>query len=99
MSDYKKRRTEDARLIILRALAEENSYSLNEALAQALLETFGIDETRDWVRNQFKAMAAVDAVTTRLAGTVMIAVITNSGLDHVKRRIVIEGITRPSPEQ
>lgn len=98
MSNYMQRRARDARLIILKGLADETSYSMNEALAQALLESLGIADTREYVREQFKAMKAVDAVTTQIVGTVMIAKITASGLEHVKRLTVIDGITRPSPE-
>ena len=63
MSNYPQRRAEDARLIILKALIKETSYSLNETLVQALLETFSINETREWIREQFKAMSDVDAGT------------------------------------
>ncbi len=98
MSDYQKILTEDARLTILKELAQENSYSLNETILRDLLETFGINRDRDWVREQLKVMAGLDAITTRLAGSVMIAVITRAGLDHVKNRIAIDSISRPSPE-
>lgn len=98
MSDYQKILAEDARLTILKELAQENSYSLNETILRDLLETFGINRDRDWVREQLKVMAGLDAITTRLAGSVMIAVITRAGLDHIKNRITIDSIARPSPE-
>jgi hypothetical protein len=31
-------------------------------------------------------------------GTIMVAAITRSGVDHVERRTIIEGVARPSPE-
>ena len=98
MTDYQERVAKEAWLIILKELAIENSYSMNETLIMELLETFGINRDRTWVRKQLKALEALDAVTTRQAGTVMIAEITRKGLDHVRRKITIEGIPRPSPE-
>ncbi len=98
MSDYQNRLAEDARLTILKELAAENSYSLNETILREILETFGVNRDRAWVRAQLKIMAGLDAVVTRQANSVMIAVLTRTGLDHVKGRTVIEGIARPSPE-
>jgi len=98
MNDYEEDRAEVARLTILKKLAGENSYSLNETLLVAVLDAFGISQTREWLREQLKVMAALDVITTQLAGTVMIATITQRGLDHVERRVVIEGIRRPRPE-
>lgn len=87
----------DARLIILRMLAQETSWMLNEVLLQRGLETFGHNHSRDFVKTQLRAMADLNAVTLREAGTVLVATITPAGLDHVERRGLIEGIARPSP--
>jgi hypothetical protein len=40
-------------------------------------------------------MGAVTLVDTQ---SVIIATLTQKGLDHVERRIVITGVKRPSPE-
>lgn len=98
MNKYNARVELDARLTILKELSQENSWSLNETILRDVLETFGINRDRDWVREQLKAMADLDAIKTRQAGSVMIAVITRKGLDHVNNRTVIEDIARPSPE-
>lgn len=98
MMDYKERLIQDARLTILKELAQEQSYTLNETMLRDVLETFGINRDRDWVREQLKQMAGLDAITTRQAGSVMIAVLTRKGLDHVSNRTSIDGIARPSPE-
>ena len=87
----------EARLIILRALGEQVNYSLNESLLQETLETFGIYKPRDWLREELNRMADLGAVTVTVAGSVMVATATRKGLDHVERRLVIEGIKRPSP--
>jgi len=98
MTDYASHVAEDCRLIILRTLQAETSGTLNEVLLQKALETFGHTRNRDYVRTQMRALKELGAVTIREAGTVMIATITRTGIDHVERRGVIEGVLRPSPE-
>jgi DNA-binding PadR family transcriptional regulator len=88
---------EEARLIILRALASEPRYTLNEALLQAQLETFGIARARPWIREELRRLEDLGAVTNTEVGSVLIATMTEKGRDHVERRIVVEGVKRPSP--
>ena len=88
----------DARLVILRTLSEQRDYRLNETLLIKALETFGHNRSRDFVRDQLRWLETeVAAVTLTEAGSVLIATLTKKGLDHVERRVVIEGIHRPSP--
>lgn len=89
----------EARLIILRALADEPRYSLNEALLQAQLETFGIARARSWVREELRRLEDLGGVTLTEAGSVLIATLTEKGRDHIERRLVIEGVKRPSPRE
>lgn len=88
----------EARLIMLRELATQANYSSNESLLQAMLETFGITKPRDWVREELRRMEDLGAVSLSMAGSVMVATATTKGLDHVERRLTIEGIKRPSPQ-
>jgi hypothetical protein len=89
---------EDARLVILKALAAEPRWSLNETLIQAQLETYaGIARPREWVRQEMRWLEEMGAVVNTEAGSVLIATMTERGRDHVERRTVIEGIKRPSP--
>jgi hypothetical protein len=88
----------DARLVILRGLAQQLDGRLNEVMLTALLETFGHTRSRDWVRTQLNKMRELGAIATTEAGTVLVASITRAGVDHVERRSVIDGINRPSPE-
>lgn len=88
---------EEARLIMLRSMASEPRYSLNEALLQAQLETFGISRPRPWVREELRRLEDIGAVTLTEAGSVMIGTLTTKGLDHVEHRLVLEGVKRPSP--
>lgn len=95
--DYAKRMREDARLIILRALAEQ----INETLASNVLEedvlpVFAIRQDRAWVHVQLDWLANVGVITVTPAGTVRIATLTNLGRRHLNRDVAIDGITRPS---
>lgn len=88
----------DARLTILKALADETDGRLNEVLLSVHLDRGGYRKSREWLRTQLRALEDVNAITLMDAGSVMIAAITRAGVDHVERRTVIEGIARPAPE-
>ncbi len=96
MNDFDEFLTQDARLTILKALAQEANATMNETILTKVLETFGHTRSRDWVRTQIQKLAELGAVRTVQAGTVVIATLTQSGLDHVERRSIIAGIARPS---
>ena len=87
---------EEARLIILRELEEQPDGRLNSALLQGRLETFGVTRSRDWVHDELNWLAQMGAVTVIAAGSVRVATVTAKGSDHVARRLVIEGVKRPS---
>jgi len=88
----------DARLVMLRELAQMGDGTLNEIALTKVLDTFGYRRSRDWVRTQMRKLQELGAVKNSEAGTVLVATITRAGLDHVERRSVIEGVAKPSPE-
>lgn len=98
MSDYHKFIAEDVRLIILRELATQTDYRLNDTLLMRVIETYGHRKSRDYLRDQLRWLEEIGAVRLSEIGLVMIAELTQRGRDHVERRAVIEGIARPSPE-
>jgi hypothetical protein len=87
---------EEARLIILRALEEQSDGRLNSELLRLSLESYGITKSRDWVHDELNWLAEMGAVSLVVAGTVRVASLTAKGSDHVLRRVVIEGVKRPS---
>lgn len=88
----------DARLCILKELAQQTDGRLNDKTLQMVLDVFGISRSRDYVRTQLRALHELGAVKVSEAGTVMIAALTSTGRDHVERRGIIEGVARPSDE-
>lgn len=89
-------RRERARLIILKALAEQVNGSLDSSMIEEIMPSFAIRETRLWIHEQMEYLADRDAVTLTKAGTVMIATLNKRGRRHLQRDIAIEGILRPS---
>ena len=87
----------DARLIILRSLAAETNGTLNSTLLTKHLELFGHLRSREWVHTQLNKLVELGAIQIVAAGSVIVATITRTGLDHVERRSLIEGVARPSP--
>lgn len=95
---YSDFRAEDGRLVILKELAQQVDGRLNEVSIQRVLDAFAITRSREWIRTQLRKLAELEAVRITEAGTVMIAQITTLGRNHVERREVIEGVTRPSDD-
>jgi len=87
---------EDARLTILRELAEEKSHTLNETMLRRCLKAFGINRPRSWVREQLIALEDRGAITITRAGTVFVAVLTETGEDHLGHSNYIDGISIPT---
>lgn len=88
---------EEARLIILQALAEQPDGRLNsELLRKTLAAIFGISKSRDWVHDELRHLTELGAVKLHGTESLRIAMLTAKGADHVERSIVIEGIKRPS---
>lgn len=96
MSDFETYLAEDARLVILKELAAQPNASLNETILAKVLETFGYNKSREWVRTQMRKLAELGAVSLTEAGTVLIATLKQPGLDHVKRRVFLDGVNQPS---
>lgn len=95
---YDEKIAEDGRLVILKELAAQVDGRLNEVSIQRVLDAFAIKRSREWVRTQLRKLAELEAVRVTEAGTVMIAEIRSLGRNHVERREVIDGVTRPSDD-
>lgn len=87
---------ENIRLIILKALAGEDSATLNDFLIGKELEGFGYRKTPEFIRNQLLWLEKnVGAVKTWTLGTAMMAELTKAGRWHVERRHLLVGIQNP----
>ncbi len=94
--DYVRLRRESARLVILKALAEQMNGSLDSSILEQILPVFAIKESRVWVHEQLEYLAEREAVVLTRAGSVIIATLTKRGRRHLERDIALEGVKRPS---
>lgn len=98
LGDMDRKMREDARLIVLKALADmQPDETLQSGYLQEAIATYGgIRRDRDWVHDELNWLAERSAIKVRRAGTVMIATLLEKGHRHLQRQIVIEGVKRPS---
>lgn len=91
--------TEHTRLIILRLLAQDAGYDLNESILADLVREFGHSISRDGLRVQLAWLEENGLVTLRtVAGALQVAKLTGRGGDVAAGRAVVPGVKRPGPE-
>ncbi|PLY02758.1 MAG: hypothetical protein C0622_05260 [Desulfuromonas sp.] len=90
--------TEDRRLVILRALAEDAGYSHNESVLQSILAAFGHSVSRDVVKTQINWLAEQGLVTVDTVGNYLIAKLTTRGADVAAGHATVPGVKRPGPK-
>lgn len=96
MKDMAQLIREQARLVVLRALAGQVDERLNSDLLLPQLDLFGIRKDRAWLHEEMRWLADMGAVTLLEAGSILVATLTEKGRRHLDRHIAIEGVQRPS---
>lgn len=96
MNNFNEVLTHDARLVLLRALHQQTDNRLNDSILNTVLETYGHRRAREWVRQQLRFLADLDAIEVTAVGETLVAELKRAGADHVERRAVLEGVKRPS---
>ena len=88
--------SKDRRLVILRALFDQN-YTLNDSVLQAALEELGHNVSRDVVRSELAWLSEQGFVTLQVAGgRITVATLTERGSDVATGRAKVPGVRRPS---
>jgi hypothetical protein len=90
--------TADARLMILTELAQQTDGRSNDLVLARVIEAMGFRRTREWVRTQLNALAELGAIRVADVASVRVATLLRLGRDHVERRAIIEGVSRPADE-
>lgn len=90
--------TEHQRLTILRLLAEDSGYDLNESILQDGVNAVGLDISRDKLRTELAWLKEQGTVELEQVGSVSVARLTARGLDVAEGRARIPGIKRPNPK-
>ena len=96
MKDMAQLIREQARLVVLRALANQVDERLNSDLLLPQLDLFGIRKDRGWLHEEMRWLADMGAVTLLEAGSILVATLTEKGRRHLDRHIAIDGVQRPS---
>ncbi len=86
----------DARLIMLRKLAEWPDGSLSSKMLWRELLAFAVNEDRLWVEEEMRFLEKLDAIRISAAGSVLVGTITPKGRSHLARRLKIAGVDWPS---
>ena len=87
---------QEARLILLKSLAQQVDETLNSSLLTEELRHYGIRRERAWVHGEIEYLRTMGAVTVLDAGSVKIPTLTELGQRHLAREVAIEGVKRPS---
>lgn len=94
--DYMRILREEARLVILKTIAEQANESLSSSVIEQVLPVYAIRQERAWIHQQMDYLHAMGAITLKAAGTVKIGTLTDLGRRHLDRDAAIEGVKRPS---
>lgn len=86
----------EARLLILRGLAEESDGALSSKLIGRKLEVYAINRDRAWIHQEMRYLANLGAIKLSEVDTVLIGSITETGRSHLARRTRIEGVDWPT---
>lgn len=86
----------EARLRILRVLADQTDGSLSDVLLKRTLDYYGYRRDRDWIRTQMRKLEGLGAVTVSEAEDVLFARLAPAGRDHLEERTIIESVMRPA---
>ena len=87
---------EQARLIILKALADQTHETLNSDFLLLELQRFGIRKDRAWLHEELRWLDEMGALIVTEAGSLLVATLPAKGARHLSREIAIEGVQRPS---
>ncbi|WP_338669760.1 ArsR family transcriptional regulator [Pseudodesulfovibrio methanolicus] len=88
---------EHLRLTILRLLAEQPDYTLNDSLIRDMVPDFGFRPSRDVIRSQLAWLDEQGLVGVTQNGGCRVAHLTERGEEVAKGYATVPGVKRPSP--
>lgn len=87
----------DIRLVVLKTLAEDQGYSMNESVLQEVLGMFGHTCSRDRVKTELRWLEEQGLVTLAEVVGVLVAKVTSRGVDVATGAARVDGVKRPRP--
>lgn len=82
---------------LLRILADQPGYGVNDAVLQSALEAIGHVAGRDLVHTDIAWLQEQGLLSTQNAGPLLIASLTTRGDDVARGRVIVPGVQRPTP--
>jgi len=95
--DFAEIERQDLRLCILRFLKEDADYTINDSLLHTLVGTMGHTPSRDGLRTAIRWLQEQGLVKVMDTAGVLIATITQHGVDVAEGRARVDGVKRPGP--
>lgn len=98
MSDYSEHFAKHVRLVILRLLAEATEYRLNASIIGDMVNAHGLAATRAQIRTEIGWLAEQGLLNgAELSSGLVVATLTERGLDVAAGRATVSGVQRPGP--
>lgn len=95
MKTFAERLLEDRRLVLLRLLADLPGYKANSTVLTIGMDGFGHTVSRDFVRGQLAWLDEQGLISLDDLGPVLLATLTERGLDVARGTAVVPGVARP----
>ena len=88
----------DMRLVMLRCMAEDPGYALNESTLQLAVEMFGHRVSRDQVRSEMRWLQEQGLLAVEAVSGILVAKLTGRGMDCAEGRCIVDGVKKPRPK-
>lgn len=98
MTSYREMAMQDLRLVVLRMLASAPSYAANVYIIGRELERNGHHESKDSIQTQLAWLAEQGLVHLVTDPPLVVATLSDRGLDVAQGRSIAPGVQRPRPE-
>jgi len=87
---------QEARLYILKELAQQPDGRLSIMLIKRVLDSYELRRDRDWIETQLRKLETLGAVTIGGRDKVLIARLERPGRDHIEERSFLAGVMKPA---
>lgn len=94
---YAEHFSKHVRIAILRVLAEAPSCRANSSILHSALDGLGLTATRDQVKTELAWLAEQRLVANQELESLVIATLTERGMDVAQGRTHVPGVQRPTP--
>lgn len=96
--DYSEHFSMHLRIAVLRVLASAPAWRANSSILCSAVDSLGLTATRDQIRGELAWLAEQRLVTTVDHSGLVVATLTERGVDVAEGRAVVPGVQRPTPK-